>query len=105
VWLCSGTFASVKLGVNRKTGEKVAIKVIDKRRMQMLTPHVEASLQSEVQILKGLNHVYVPLMVRLCRVCVCERVGVGVCVSVHPDKLCDVRRVSAATLFDCGTRT
>eukprot|EP01105_Mastigella_eilhardi_P020113 TRINITY_DN4771_c0_g1_i2.p1 TRINITY_DN4771_c0_g1~~TRINITY_DN4771_c0_g1_i2.p1 ORF type:complete len:552 (+),score=105.68 TRINITY_DN4771_c0_g1_i2:39-1694(+) len=51
----TGSFAVVKLCVNRKTGEKFAVKVIDKVKhwhRQQTMDHI----RSEVQILKSLRH-------------------------------------------------
>eukprot|EP01111_Echinosteliopsis_oligospora_P000685 TRINITY_DN1078_c0_g1_i1.p1 TRINITY_DN1078_c0_g1~~TRINITY_DN1078_c0_g1_i1.p1 ORF type:complete len:326 (-),score=93.55 TRINITY_DN1078_c0_g1_i1:85-1017(-) len=50
--LGSGTFAVVRLGVNKKTGEKVAIKVIEKKNLGDKT-HM---IKSEVDILKKIHH-------------------------------------------------
>jgi len=50
--LGSGTFATVKLGVHKKTGEKFAIKVIDKSNIG----DFEDSLKTEVDVMKSVNH-------------------------------------------------
>lgn len=47
--LGSGTFATVKLGVHKKTGEKFAIKVIDKSNIG----DFEDSLKTEVDVIKA----------------------------------------------------
>lgn len=62
--LGKGAFAVVKRGVHKATGEKVAVKVIDKKRAQLsaLSHDVEQMVQGEIRILKGLKH---PNIVRL----------------------------------------
>jgi calcium/calmodulin-dependent protein kinase I len=52
--LGKGAFSVVKLGVNKKTGEKVAIKVIDKT--QASAEADEKRLKTEVDILKRVKH-------------------------------------------------
>ena len=51
--LGEGAFSVVKLAVNRKTGQKVAVKCIDR---QGLPEEDENSLRQEVAIMKALNH-------------------------------------------------
>lgn len=52
--LGKGAFSVVKLGINKKTGEKVAIKVIDKKSAS--TEQDEKRLKTEVEILKKVKH-------------------------------------------------
>jgi len=47
-------FSIVKLGVNKKSGEKVAVKIIDKKAAA--TEQDEKRLKTEVEILKKVNH-------------------------------------------------
>jgi serine/threonine protein kinase len=57
VYRCSGAFAKVYAGTSVATGEKVAIKVIDKKIVgKEVTPR---ALQTEVAVLKGVQHAYV----------------------------------------------
>jgi len=49
--LGTGYFAIVKLGVNKKTGEKVAIKCVDKSKVER-----EETLQNEIDILCKVDH-------------------------------------------------
>jgi len=49
-----GTFSKVKLGINKSTGEKVAIKILDKRKI--LTRDDQIRVQRELTILKKINH-------------------------------------------------
>lgn len=48
-----GSFASVRKGRSRATGDKVAIKVIAKRK---LTEEDKVGLQNEIMILKQVDH-------------------------------------------------
>jgi len=52
--LGKGAFSVVKLAVNKKSGEKVAIKIIDKK--SAATPQDAKRLETEVAILKKINH-------------------------------------------------
>ena len=52
--LGKGTFSKVKLGVNKKTNEKVAIKIIDKQFT--LNKHNYERIKREISILKNCNH-------------------------------------------------
>ena len=36
----TGTFSKVKLGINKSTGEKVAIKILDKRKIKNKTDQI-----------------------------------------------------------------
>lgn len=51
--LGSGNFAVVKLGVHKKTGEKVAIKVIEKSQCEDAD---NESIQTEVTVMKSIQH-------------------------------------------------
>jgi calcium/calmodulin-dependent protein kinase I len=51
--LGAGSFAVVRSGVNKVTGEEVAIKIIDRKEMQ---EDDEVALRTEVEILSGLDH-------------------------------------------------
>jgi len=48
----SGNFSIVKLGVNRKTGEEVAVKIIEKKRVGTK----KDMLQTEIDILQKVHH-------------------------------------------------
>eukprot|EP00296_Roombia_truncata_P000103 JP435763.1.p1 GENE.JP435763.1~~JP435763.1.p1 ORF type:complete len:340 (+),score=101.43 JP435763.1:1-1020(+) len=50
--LGSGTFATVKKGIHKKTGENVAIKIIDKANLG----DMEESLKTEVDVMKSVSH-------------------------------------------------
>jgi len=52
--LGKGAFSVVKLAINKKTGEKVAVKVIDKKAAS--TEQDEKRLKTEVEILKKVHH-------------------------------------------------
>jgi serine/threonine-protein kinase Chk2 len=52
----SGNFAQVKLAIQRSTGEKYAVKVIDKRRFAR-KPKLAANIEQEISILMSTNHV------------------------------------------------
>ena len=49
-----GAFSKVKLGINKLTGEKVAIKIIDKRKIKIDSERDR--VQRELNIIKKLNH-------------------------------------------------
>jgi calcium/calmodulin-dependent protein kinase I len=53
--LGSGFFATVKAGINKKTGEKVAVKIIDKSKVEE-SPQL---LQNEIDIMAKVNHPHV----------------------------------------------
>jgi len=53
--LGSGFFATVKVGINKKTGEKVAVKIIDKSKVEE-SPQL---LQNEIDIMAKVNHPHV----------------------------------------------
>ena len=58
--LGEGAFGSVRLGINKQTGEKVAIKILDKNK---LTKYEDKQrIEKEIEILKKLRH---PNIVRL----------------------------------------
>jgi len=48
----SGSFATVKLGIHKKTGERFAVKVIDKSAIK----DSEDTLRNEIDILKSIEH-------------------------------------------------
>ena len=50
-----GSFSKVKLGINKLTGEKVAIKIMDKKRIKLLSE--KKRVQRELNIIKKLNHI------------------------------------------------
>ena len=52
-----GTFSVVKLGVNKITNEKVAIKILKKKKMQRTKD--KSRLEREISILKRLHHINV----------------------------------------------
>eukprot|EP01102_Stenamoeba_stenopodia_P019877 TRINITY_DN7598_c0_g1_i1.p1 TRINITY_DN7598_c0_g1~~TRINITY_DN7598_c0_g1_i1.p1 ORF type:complete len:522 (+),score=113.56 TRINITY_DN7598_c0_g1_i1:345-1910(+) len=55
--LGSGAFATVRLGISRATGEKFAIKIIDKKKFQMNNGcQRKDALMDEVKILMAVNH-------------------------------------------------
>jgi len=49
-----GAFSVVKMAINKKTGEKVAVKIIDKKAAN--SDQDEKRLKTEVEILKRVNH-------------------------------------------------
>ena len=51
----TGTFSKVKLGIIKSTGEKVAIKILDKRKIKNKTDQIR--VERELTILKKLNHI------------------------------------------------
>lgn len=51
--LGSGNFAVVKLGVHKKTGEKVAIKIIDKSNCEEAD---NENIQTEVDVMRSISH-------------------------------------------------
>ena len=52
--LGEGTFGTVRLGTNRQTGEKVAIKILEKSKMTKFED--KARLEREIKILKKIHH-------------------------------------------------
>ena len=52
-----GTFSVVKLGINKKTDEKVAIKILKKKKILLKAD--KSRLEREISILKKLNHINV----------------------------------------------
>jgi calcium/calmodulin-dependent protein kinase I len=50
--LGSGYFATVKVGIDKKTGERVAVKIIDKRKVEE-SPQL---LENEITIMKKIRH-------------------------------------------------
>ena len=49
-----GTFSEVKLGINRKTKEKVAIKILEKRKL--INKDDLERVEREIKILKNFNN-------------------------------------------------
>ena len=49
-----GTFSTVKLAVNRQTGEKVAIKIMEKNKIIHMEDKIR--MEREIQVLKILRH-------------------------------------------------
>ena len=58
--LGSGTFGKVKAAVNTETGERVAIKVIEKEKIQAQELHYQ--IKKEISIMKVVNHANVVRM-------------------------------------------
>lgn len=52
----SGAFAVVKAGVNKFTAEKVAIKIVDKRRFALVQTSRPDALLAEARILQSCEH-------------------------------------------------
>ena len=50
-----GSFSKVKLGINKLTEEKVAIKIIDKKKIKIDSERER--VQRELNIIKKLNHI------------------------------------------------
>ena len=51
----TGTFSKVKLGIRKSTGEKVAIKILEKSKIK--TKSDQARVERELNILKKINHI------------------------------------------------
>ena len=49
-----GTFGKVKLAVNSETGERVAVKILEKERIQAQDMHYQ--IKKEISIMKIVNH-------------------------------------------------
>lgn len=54
--LGAGTFAKVKMCIDRETGDKYAVKIIDKKQFALKGPKRESALFAEVDILKQVSH-------------------------------------------------
>eukprot|EP01112_Ceratiomyxa_fruticulosa_P015369 TRINITY_DN450_c0_g1_i11.p1 TRINITY_DN450_c0_g1~~TRINITY_DN450_c0_g1_i11.p1 ORF type:complete len:367 (+),score=60.13 TRINITY_DN450_c0_g1_i11:54-1154(+) len=52
----TGTFAAVKLGINKKTKQEVAIKVMDKKSLQKDGEDNSNSIYAEISVLKQVQH-------------------------------------------------
>jgi len=50
-----GTFSKVKLGITKSTGEKVAIKILEKRKIKNKTDQIR--VERELNILRKINHI------------------------------------------------
>lgn len=62
--LGSGTFATVKVAIDNRTGIRYACKVIDKKQISCASPNQNAQIRREIAILKKLDHVRLCLDVR-----------------------------------------
>ena len=51
-----GNFAVVKLAINKATGERYAIKIIDKKKCFAQSTSRKDAIMGEVEILQGLKH-------------------------------------------------
>ena len=58
-----GSFSKVKLGINKITGEKVAIKIIDKKKIKMNSDRER--VQRELNIIKKLNHINIVKIIQI----------------------------------------
>ena len=58
-----GAFSKVKLGINKLTGEKVAIKIIDKKKIKINSENKR--IEREINILKKLNHLNIVKIVQI----------------------------------------
>ena len=52
--LGEGTFGTVRLGINRQTGEKVAIKILEKNRISNIDDRIR--IEREINFLKKIHH-------------------------------------------------
>jgi serine/threonine protein kinase len=57
--LGTGQFGVVKLGIRKQTGEKVAVKEIDKKKVISVHAHHPISVLDEFLILRRLNHPHI----------------------------------------------
>ena len=51
-----GNFSVVKLGIDKETGKRYAVKIIDKKKI-LLQPVLAEAFRREVEILKKVKHV------------------------------------------------
>ena len=58
-----GAFSKVKLGINKITGEKVAIKILDKKKIKMNSENKR--IQRELNILKKLSHINIVKVIQI----------------------------------------
>ena len=58
-----GSFSKVKLGINKITGEKVAIKIIDKKKIKMNSDRER--VQRELNIIKKLSHINIVKIIQI----------------------------------------
>ena len=58
-----GAFSKVKLGINKMTGEKVAIKILDKKKIKMNSENKR--IQRELNILKKLSHINIVKVIQI----------------------------------------
>lgn len=54
--LGSGAFAEVRLCVDRRTGDKFAMKIVDKKKFEMIGTKRKNAIMDEVNILKQIDH-------------------------------------------------
>lgn len=55
--LGEGAYGKVKYGINRETTEAVAIKILDKEKIQK--QNMGAQIKKEIQIMKMINHKHI----------------------------------------------
>lgn len=60
--LGSGAFATVKLVINKTTGQPYAMKVLDKKRVAMSSHSKRDTMQSEIELLSQIDHPHIVLM-------------------------------------------
>jgi len=58
-----GTFSKVKLGVNKSTGEKVAIKILEKNKI--LNKNDQIRVQREIDIIKKVKHLNIVKIIQI----------------------------------------
>ena len=58
-----GTFGVVKLGEEKSTGEKVAIKILEKKKMTSLDD--KERVEREIEILEKINHINVIKIIKI----------------------------------------
>ena len=58
-----GTFSKVKLGINKSTGEKVAIKILEKKKI--LNRNDQIRVQREIDIIKKVKHLNIVRIIQI----------------------------------------
>ena len=58
-----GTFSKVKLGINKSTGEKVAIKILEKNKIQNKSDQIR--VQREIDIIKKVKHLNIVKIIQI----------------------------------------
>ena len=58
-----GTFSKVKLGINKATGEKVAIKILEKNKIQSKSDQIR--VQREIDIIKKVKHLNIVKIIQI----------------------------------------